>query len=288
MRTATSYLSRREPPCGGLKTSFNEAVCRALGTQLPSRPGDICIEFDNADVVNLLLKNQLLTSASVRSGEHLIGAAEAKVCRKLILRSLDLIRDLDRWLHFMICTLIATVACYRIPGTEGGSVSSCIGLIYLNPSPDWSREFCGEMLVHEFVHNAVFLEDMVRGVFPDYALFGDKGAFAISTLRRTKRPFDKAYHSACVAVGLLYFYHLLGDAGKERELAPRLRATLAELEACDQRLMRGGKEVLTENGRQLAAEMRRFAASLDYGMIAVALELEGPETAELVAVGSWD
>lgn len=272
MWIATTYISGRECTATDLKASFNDAISASLMTRLRTERGGVCIDFDNSDIVKLLVKNGLLTRDFVAAGNHVISPSKQGLYRDKIRAALDLIRELDPQLHSLICALIATVACYRIPDTEGGSVSSCIGLIYLSPNPVWSSEFCGELLVHEFIHNSLFLEDMVRGVFPDYDLFDDEDALVTSTLRQTKRPFDKSYHSACVAVGLMYFHHLLGTAGKERDLIPRLQKTVQELEACDRNLSRGGKLIITPNGRQLLEEIRRFVVTLDYGIVAKALQ----------------
>lgn len=92
-------------------------------------------------------------------------------------------------------------------GYSGGTVSNRIGLIWLAPTCDWSVEQWLENLVHEFVHNALFLEDMVHGVL---VAGGDRleapDALAMSAIRQEKRGYDKSYHSAFVSLAIIELY----------------------------------------------------------------------------------
>jgi hypothetical protein len=92
-------------------------------------------------------------------------------------------------------------------GYTGGTVSNRIGLIWLAPKPEWTDYTWLENLVHEFVHNAIFVEDMVYRLL---VAGGDRleqpDALAISAIRQTKRGYDKAYHSAFVSYTLAEMY----------------------------------------------------------------------------------
>jgi HEXXH motif-containing protein len=274
MWIATRHLSpdRPGPIFTNLKTSFHQALRGVQNIRLKTVEHDVYVDFNNDDIVVLLIRNELLTRDYVAHRHHLVRPSMCRHYRSKIQAALNLIDDLDSRLSSLIRMLISTVACYRIPDTEGGTISSCVGLIYVSPDPDWSPEIYAELLVHEFLHNSLFLEDMVRGVFPDYGLFEDPDALAISTLRRTKRPYDKSYHSACVAVGLMYLNHLMSRADKEGDLHLRLTDTLKELEACEQRMRAAGKIIVSENGRTLMNEIGAFLSTRDYGGLANALQ----------------
>jgi hypothetical protein len=104
-------------------------------------------------------------------------------------------------------TLIRYVVFAGRVGYSGGTVSNRIGLIWLAPTPDWSVELWLENLVHEFVHNALFLEDMVHGVL---VAGGDRleasDALAMSAIRQERRGYDKSYHSAFVSLAIIELY----------------------------------------------------------------------------------
>lgn len=98
------------------------------------------------------------------------------------------------------------------PGYSGGTVSSRIGLIWLSPDDTWTVDTWLTNLVHEFVHNRLFMEDMVEGIFlAGGARLAESDCLAISAIRRTKRGYDKSYHSAFVAFTLFELERRLGS-----------------------------------------------------------------------------
>ncbi len=177
-------------------------------------------------------------------------------------------------LYSLMTQVVATVGIYRIPQRDGGSVSSNIGFIWLSPKPDWTVEFCAEMLVHEFVHNVVFLEDMVRGIMPIPELLEQEEALTISAIRQTRRPYDKSFHSACVTVGIMYYYNMIGRMqNADLHLEP-LKRTVEELCASEQNFRCKGQELLTDNGRRILDELSQFTREPDYFAITKALRVQ--------------
>jgi hypothetical protein len=85
----------------------------------------------------------------------------------------------------------------------GGSVSNCIGWIWLSPAADWDEHEYLENLVHEYTHNVLFLEEMVHTLFSvDAEQMARPENQVVSAIRRVPRFFDQAYHAAAVAIVL--------------------------------------------------------------------------------------
>jgi hypothetical protein len=82
-----------------------------------------------------------------------------------------------------------------------------MGAIWLGLDPNDEISDYAALILHEYVHQCLFLEDMVRSIFiggkTDLAV---PDALVTSALRRTPRGYDKSFHSAFVAVTLSRLY----------------------------------------------------------------------------------
>ncbi|HEX5759730.1 MAG TPA: HEXXH motif-containing putative peptide modification protein [Thermoanaerobaculia bacterium] len=273
MQLAAAHLTGTEPPPSAeLKQEFIAGLNDVQSTSIRSIKDDLYWEFDNPGLVNLLVEKTVFSLAEVSGGVHLLPDNE----RKQVIHNLEaakaLLADADPNLYYLLTQLVGSVAIYQIPYRDGGSVSCCIGLIWLSPHKDWQVDYYAEMLVHEFVHNSVFLEDMVRGIMPNPTLLDRDEALSISAIRQTRRPYDKAFHSACVAAAIMYYYHCSGDVKKAETYIVPLQRTVADLSEADGALRAQGLDLLTDNGREIVEELRRFIVhGPDYSVIANAL-----------------
>jgi hypothetical protein len=103
--------------------------------------------------------------------------------------------------------MIAFLVLARERKYSGGTVSSRIGLIWLAPEISWSEDTWLENIVHEYVHNCLFLEDMVTNIFvAGCDRLEREDALAFSAIRQIKRGYDKSYHSAFVSFSLIELY----------------------------------------------------------------------------------
>lgn len=144
--------------------------------------------------------------------------------------------------------VISFVILARRQGYSGGTVSSRIGLIWLAPEPSWSDHDWLENLVHEFVHNCLFLEDMVDSIFlAGGNRLDEDDAKAISAIRQVRRGYDKSYHSAFVSFAIVELYVLLGRPQKATEF-------LDPLLVCVEDLVQNTK-FITDHGRMLLVEL---------------------------------
>lgn len=271
MRLAATHLTGRPAPSADLKRVFIEALNLAQSTTIQSLDDDLYLDFENPDLVRLLVDRTVFSPEEVAGGAHLLSIEHQSQFAATIEAAKLLLARANPNLYCLIKQIIGSVAAYRIPHRDGGSVSCCIGLIWLSPHADWTIEYCAEMLVHEFVHNSVFLEDMVRGIMPNPALLEHEEALSVSAIRQTRRPYDKAFHSACVTAAIMYYYHIIGESTEaSKHLAP-LKRTIDELYEHDRVLKSRNLDLLTENGREMVEELRRFVQGPDYSMIVNAL-----------------
>jgi len=264
MVAATRYLSGEAPAAPAVKAPFFRAINPLQASELPAEP-DVTIDFDSTAIASSAVRGHLIGPEFIAGDAHLLPANERESARAGLLAGLDLIEEVDPTLRYLISQLVATIACYRVPGTDGGSVSSCIGLIFVNPAPHWTRESWAEIVVHEFIHTCMYVEDMVQCVFPDPRLWTHEDAMTTSAIRQTRRPFDKVYHSACVSIGTMYLKHALG-LNPDEHLAP-LRRSVREMGEADRRMQAAALELLSENGRTILHQMQAFADRPDYAQV---------------------
>ncbi|MEB3229394.1 MAG: HEXXH motif-containing putative peptide modification protein [Leptolyngbyaceae bacterium] len=132
-------------------------------------------------------------------------------------------------------------------GYGGGSISSRISLIWLAPSKEWSIEIWAENILHELVHNILFIEELVNTIFL-YSVkkMAEPNAVVISAIRQTERGFDKSFHSAFVSFSIAKFYLLLGHTEKVKSILPALIVCLNELVTHNWVLTINGKNMLDE------------------------------------------
>lgn len=258
MRLAVTHLTGMSVPDLRLKEAFIDAMSAAQSTSIKSQADDLYLEFDNPDLVARLVERTVFSEREVAGQAHLLNSEERAQCFKTVEAAKDLLAKAAPDLYYLVTQVIGSVAAYKIPERDGGSVSCCIGLIWLSPRPEWTAMHFAEMLVHEFIHNSVFLEDMVRGIMPTPSLLEHQDALSVSAIRRTRRPYDKAFHSACVAAGIMYYYMSIGRTADAEIHFDALRRTVVDLHDRDRALRARGLDLLTGNGRQLLDELRQF------------------------------
>jgi hypothetical protein len=111
------------------------------------------------------------------------------------------------------------------------SSSSCspryIGYILLFPKPDWTIEKYAEAIIHETVHNMLFIYELVHRVF-----CADEHKFKItSSISNKSLCYYRSYHSMLVAIALIDYYLKLNNLSKANELWESSYNTLNDLES---------------------------------------------------------
>ena len=156
--------------------------------------------------------------------------------------------------------VIAFLVLARQPGYSGGTVSSRIGLIWLAPEISWSADAWLENIVHEYVHNCLFLEDMVAGIFvAGCDRLEREDALAISAIRHVKRGYDKSYHSAFVSYAIIELYLALRKDEAAASFIDPLILCLDDLIRARRFATAHGVELLVELAERVLPLHREFA-----------------------------
>jgi hypothetical protein len=126
-----------------------------------------------------------------------------------------------------LCDLLVTdIICWPSVGLGGGSAANLLGIVWIVPCDGLTSLDIAEIVIHEMVHMNLTLADMTVGLFTRAPGSHFK---AHSAVLGRRRPHDLAFHSACVAVALIYFRLLVGLHGEVERLRASLQRCTAEL-----------------------------------------------------------
>ncbi len=261
----TFYKNKTQNPklTGDLKEDFFVALNSLQYAQIPNEKGKIKIQFQNEELCNRLIQMGAIPEEATKENNHIYTQTKQEEITDNINKALELLRILHPELNRLIKELIGTILCFDVKGFGGGSASGVIGLIWFSPPSNWSIVDYAEALYHEFIHNSIFLEDMINGVLPKQEVCETEEALTTSAILKRKRPLDRAYHSAGVSIGLMHFYHMMNDNKKADSFLDSLKVTLSELET--------KKYLLRNRGVQNLDGMLNFVEVLDYNSISKAL-----------------
>lgn len=209
---------------------------------------DLRLEFGDNPGAEAALK-ELLDADPLPEGWKIEDRAEREQIERNVAAAAEVIAALDPDLFRNMRIVVAGFIFARRPDLEGGSTSALMGPIWLDPKQEWVVDTYVEHMVHEFVHQALFLDEMIRTVFSRFTVIemSVPEALVTSTILKRRRPYDKAFHSAFVAHALAQLYIAQGNDGKAREYLESTRGTTDEL------LDRS--DFVTANGLALLREM---------------------------------
>lgn len=232
-------------------------------TAIQWKPDGLAITFDNPGAsADFMHREAWDQSRPVH--DRLFPSHQHAGLYDLISSGLDSISATSHDLRELIELTIGEIFLAQEDGSEGGTMSSAVGLIWLNPRLEWGPRRTGENIVHEWIHNMLFLADMVCPLFAvDYVGLSADSAHATSAILHRKRPFDRCYHSAAVAAGLVFFHTISGDRQKADALIGPTLKTVRELQ--------GKPELMTASGADLMRDVARFLETRDCDRIAALL-----------------
>jgi hypothetical protein len=134
--------------------------------------------------------------------------------------ALTYIQTKDPVLASLIATIVNIVFFHPAAHRGGGSTPKAFGIIWCNPSPQWTTSDYIEFLVHEFTHQALFLDEQVHTYFTDRSTLSQTETFVPSSIRRSKRRLDLSLHSLLVATEIVLLRSRLGFEKHQRHLHP--------------------------------------------------------------------
>jgi hypothetical protein len=128
-----------------------------------------------------------------------------------------------------------------------GSLADALGTVMVGPGADWPVAEYAELLWHEVVHQALFLEDMINPLFSaEPAELSAPEALVDNPILATRRPYHLAFHGAAVAAALHELCAWQGERDRARQLGAALAASVDSLRAKPQYLTANGRSVLDE------------------------------------------
>lgn len=226
-------------------------------------PDSIAITFENPQATADFVRREAWDRGKPAEGRYFPVDSRAALY-DLISEGLDAISNASHDLRTLIELTIGEIFLAREGEFGGGSVSSAVGLIWLNPSEEWSPQKTGEYIVHEWIHNMLFLADMVSPLFAvDYVGLSRESSYVTSAILKRKRPFDRCYHSAAVAAGLAFYRTISGKANKADSLINPAIRTVRELQ--------GKSELMTRSGADLIQDVGQFLETRDCDRIVALL-----------------
>ena len=240
-----------------VKKHFYDKLKLIQGLNIPVHEKKIVLSFNDSDVVESMYKSGLLENPKkfILDGNHIFSRREQQEISRKTAEALKLIRQADSVLYESLLQVVACIGYYKAAekGHLGGTVSSAIGLIWLDPSKGghWSIPFLAESIVHEYIHTTLFTAEMVRGMYTDTSLVPK--SLVMSAIRRQERGYDKSIHAAYVATGLVLFHGETGGIGRATELSKHLNQSVHDLEKVQ--LETG---VLDETGSGMLLHLKTF------------------------------
>ncbi|WP_235824965.1 aKG-HExxH-type peptide beta-hydroxylase [Bacillus salipaludis] len=244
------------------KELYFKALNNLQESQIPYGQ-DIKISFDSEELCELLIKHEVITREDTVNNMHVFPQEEREEVIYKIEKGLELIKILHPNLYSLIKRHFGTIYLAKRKGFGGGTVSSLLGLLWLNPPKKWSVIDYAEALYHEFIHNTLFLDDMVNSIFPNPADCYLPEALTTSTILKKKRPIDRSFHAANVSIGIMHLYYMLGDKKKSRMYKEELSKTMSELNE--------RKQFFGERGIEILNEMNKFIKLYDFENITESL-----------------
>lgn len=190
---------------------------------------DLTLDFGESPETEVTLR-ELLAADPLPEGWQYSRSKQGEI-RRYAHKAIQSIAALDPALHRGMRVIVAGFIFARRPNLEGGSISALMGPIWLGPSSEWTTSTYIENMIHEYVHQCLFLDEMVRTIFTKYSVeeMSTPDALVTSTILKRRRPYDKSYHSAFVAHVLAQYYLTRGEHEKARSYLESTRLTIDEL-----------------------------------------------------------
>lgn len=113
------------------------------------------------------------------------------------------------WNAFQL--VINYIICPLSEYSSGGSDSNFIGMLFICSPSEISQVDLYELLIHEFTHNVMFLDELTTPHYVNDLDLVKKQNYAVASISGMRRPLDKVLHSVVIASEvLLHREHVIG------------------------------------------------------------------------------
>lgn len=189
--------------------------------------------------------------AAISSGNSL----SSSIIREKLMCGLIYLRDKSEN-HYDLFNLVISdfiIAPSERARARAGSASSAPGCIWIADIQRYQPWEVAEILVHELVHNLVFLDELVKGHY-DYEKISKIENYATSSILKIPRPFDKVLQSVIVATEILLYRKRVVCPKRTHRVHPPSPILIRQLEnslRSMKSLLSREPTVLTGRGRDL-------------------------------------
>jgi hypothetical protein len=202
------------------------------------------IQFDAVDGLQEAILRRIMVVDELPSSWEFEAAIRPE-CRTCVQRAFCTLAELDPEIHRAVTMVLAAILFGRLEHFGGGSNSSAIGCLWLNPKPTWTDIDWLENIFHEYVHQCLFIDDMRHGLFEvDGQILAEDKALVVSALLEIPRPYDRAFHSCFVSFALMQLALLIRMPERVVPHVQPLRVTLNRLREKSHYLTPHGSYVL--------------------------------------------
>jgi len=183
----------------------------------------------------------------------------------LIKRGLEDLDFLATGHHELIECLITDIFILPSERARGGSTSQAIGVIWFDPKLSYGPCDVMEMIVHELTHQLMFIDELRRPHY-DYALLLKENSWPTSAILKTRRPFDKALHSAVVAMEVLLLRNNYIGHPQEPAVHPPTRILqdqlLDTINSMDE-ILEKNQDILMSRGHEIIENLKLNSGNLN-------------------------
>ncbi len=243
-----------------LKRAYVDALDKVQGDRI-ARPieSDPVVHFWEPNATVFPGFHDHFLESTDRSQAVVVPAAERPSIEAAISEALGMLDDYRADYAQLARDLVAAVVCVRRADLLSATVSSHLGTVLLHPLPEAQPVFFAEALLHEAIHQAQFLDEMVTGWYAmDHAELDREEALVISPIRRVRRPLNLTFNAVGVAAVLLDFLWWVGDRERAQDMCKPLLLSLTELKERERFLTERGREVL-DSTAEVCAGSAAFA-----------------------------
>lgn len=181
-----------------------------------------------------------------------------EVGRKALTSQIDSAVMMIEEFHDGYATVVHDLLCTVILGTGVRSVSASlshqIGTAFINPQKGWGVLDMAEQILHESIHEAQYLDQMVHDwyVRPFHEMLDSK-VLVTSPIRRIPRPVPLVLQAATVGVAIMELRWWAGAVEAASEMCGHLAKSLAGIKRHEDLLSDHGRQVLHELAADVAA-----------------------------------
>lgn len=160
--------------------------------------------------------------------------------------------------HDGYAAVVHDLLCAVILGTGVKSISASlghqIGTAFINPQKGWTVLDMAEQILHEAIHEAQYLDQMVHDWYsrPFHELLASD-VLVTSPIRRVPRPIPLVLQAATVGVAIMDLRSWAGATAAASEMCRHLAQSLAGVKQREDLLSDRGRQVLHELAAAVAA-----------------------------------